>query len=582
MAKSSSSHRKKRDKISSKARTKKRSKIKSKGEKYRSKKLLKSDSSFSSEDDRRSRSRRARSRTRRDAKGTKKRARKRSFSRDSSEDSPRPRVKKRKASKKDNDYESKKRNRSREKPRRIARTSSVSSESWSCSTCPGGDISGDEIESKRHRGRPEKRKREETDRNKVESRTGRSMYRSRSRSLRSQFSESDCQSEEKVTGESNARRLKSVIAVTEEDNQGRWLDEDGHKEEITYDHDDYPSCRSNDSNDGGSKRELDTHLHVASEERTRLEGANEEEGLVSNTRIMDLPKSGNIFHKDGGRQEEVFNSSHDGTRVTDDVNESKVSGEISSLINDDLETILRQKALENLKRFRGKDQRFAVSNPEDKKQPYTVKAELVQIESPKVDGAKEYVAEIIGGTQLVEETNAPLRGSICSSINPEKEPDKKNDGNEVASAKGDVACSTPPQEAVAGKSNKKVTTTADVDKPNLATPESLKRPLASQEPPRERLLVTERRVDNVACGTAQTVNQSSNSNGQDISNGSGSAAPEPSGENRSDKQQDEAKDGSQFEQKTMSVMRGSEMVQVSYKVYIPKKAPALARRQLRR
>lgn len=475
-------------------------------------------------------------------------------------------MKKRKASKKDNDNESKKRNRSREKPRRNARTSSVSSESWSCSTCQGGDISGDEIESKRHRGRPEKPKREETDRNKVESRTGRSMYRSRSRSLRSQFSESDCQSEEKVTGESNGRRLKSVIAVTEEDNQGRWLDEDGHKEEITYDHDDYPSCRSNDSNDGGSRKELDTHLHVASEERTRVEGANEE-GLVSNARIMDLPKSGNIFHEDGGRQEEGFNSSHDGTRVTDDVNESKVSGEISSLINDDLETILRQKALANLKRFRGKDQRFAVSNPEDKKQPYTVKAELVQIESPKVDGAKEDVAEIIGRTQLVEETNAPLRGSVCSSINPEKEPDKKNDGNEVASAKRDVACSTPPQEAVSGKSNKKVTTTAIVDKPTLATPESLNRPLASLEPPQERLLVTESRVDNGACGTAQTVTQSSNSNGQDISNGSGSAAPEPSGENRSDKQQDEAKDGSQFEQKTMSVMRGSEMVQVSVLIY---------------
>lgn len=443
----------------------------------------------------------------------------------------------------------------------------MSSESWSCSTCQGGDISGDEIESKRHRGRPEKRKREETDRNKVENRTGRSMYRSRSRSLCSQISESDCQGEEKVTGESNGRRLRSVIAVTEEDNQGRWLD-DGHKEEITYDHDDYPSCRSNDSNDGGSRRELDTHLHVASEERMRVESGSEEEALVSNARIMDLPKIGNILHKDGGRQEEGFYSSHDGTRVTDHVNENKVSGEISSLKGDNLETILRQKALENLKRFRGKDQRIAVTgNPEDKKQPYTVKAELVQIESPKVDGAKEDVAEIIGGTQLEEETNAPLRGSICSSINSEKEPDKKNDGNEVASAKQDVACSTPPQEAVAGKPNKKVTTTDVVDQPNLATPESLKRPLASQEPPQERFLVTKSRVDNGVCRTAQTVTQSSNSNGQDISNGSGSAAPEPSGENRSDKQHDEAKDGSQFEQKTMSVMRGSEMVQVSVLIY---------------
>uniref|UniRef100_A0A1D1XN35 Uncharacterized protein n=1 Tax=Anthurium amnicola TaxID=1678845 RepID=A0A1D1XN35_9ARAE len=42
------------------------------------------------------------------------------------------------------------------------------------------------------------------------------------------------------------------------------------------------------------------------------------------------------------------------------------------------------------------------------------------------------------------------------------------------------------------------------------------------------------------------------------------------------------KSASEFEQKTMSVMHGREMVQVSYKVYIPKKAPALTRRQLQR
>ncbi|KAM5586105.1 hypothetical protein ABKV19_005145 [Rosa sericea] len=568
MAKSSSSHRKKRDKISSKARTKKRSKSKSKSGKYRSKKVrrrddslsfsveddsrsLSPDSSFSSEDDRRSR--RARSRNRRDVKGSKKRARKRSYNSDSSEDSPRPRAKKRKALKKVKEYEAKKRSRSREKPKRNARTSSVSSESWSCSTCQGGGVSGDEIESKRHGGRSEKRKREETDRNKVESGTERSRYRSRSRSLRSHYSESDCQSQERVTGESNGRRLRSVIAVTEEDNEGRWLDEDGHKEEITYDRDDYPSCRSNDSNDGGSKKELGNHLHVASEVRMRVESEKEEEALVSDA--------------------EGINSSRDGTMMTDHVNENKISGEISSLKDDDLETILRQKALENLKRFRGKPQRIAVTgNQEDKKQPSGAKAELVQIESPKED-----MSEINGQTRLAKETNGPpVKDSIC--------------GNEAVSAKQDVACPTH-QEPVAGIS-KMVSTTAVIDKPNLAAPKSmsgslkthstLKPALASLEPPQERLLVTESSVDNTVSVTAQTVTQSSNNDGLDISNGSGSTAPEPSGENRSGLQQDEAKDGSQFEQKTMSVMRGSEMVQVSYKVYIPKKAPALARRHLKR
>ncbi|KAI3888724.1 hypothetical protein MKX03_013892 [Papaver bracteatum] len=45
---------------------------------------------------------------------------------------------------------------------------------------------------------------------------------------------------------------------------------------------------------------------------------------------------------------------------------------------------------------------------------------------------------------------------------------------------------------------------------------------------------------------------------------------------------DAIKGSSQFEQKTMSVMRGGELVQVSYKVYIPNKPPALARRKLNR
>ncbi|KAG0468531.1 hypothetical protein HPP92_017859 [Vanilla planifolia] len=47
-------------------------------------------------------------------------------------------------------------------------------------------------------------------------------------------------------------------------------------------------------------------------------------------------------------------------------------------------------------------------------------------------------------------------------------------------------------------------------------------------------------------------------------------------------QENVADSGSQFEQKTFSRMHDGEMVQVSYKVYIPKKTPALARRKLQR
>ncbi|KAM1805027.1 hypothetical protein ACFX12_030824 [Malus domestica] len=600
MGKSSSSHTKKR----SKARTRKKSKSKSKSRKYRYKKLRRRDdsSSYSGEDDSRSlesfssfgseddsRSRRARSRTRKVAKGSKKRARRRSYSRDSSKDSDRG--KKRKSAKKKND---KKTHLRKKKPRRNASVSSRSSASFSCSTCPSGGISGDDIESKRHRGRPEKRYRDGSDINMVDSETKRARYRSWSCSSQSQCSESgDCRSEEKVTNENNTRRLRSVVTVTEEDKHGRWMDTDGHKEEITYDND-YPSCRSNDSNDGGCKRELNNRLDVAFEKRTEVESGKEEEAYVSNVRIMDLKDIRNILEKDCAGQD-------DGIGITGPVNENKnwVSGTISSLPGEDLESILRQKALENLKRFKGKHQRISAvtTNQEDEtaidlKQPSITKVELVQTESPGESGARvvvaksseEDVAERVDAIQSVEEANGPQeRVSMLSSQNLEKEPD----GNEFIPAKQDVAC--PIEQVVVGI---KVKTTAALNKPNATSPTlrghslkahpTLKQEPALQEPPEERLLVSESCVDKGAPGTAQTDPQRSNSNGEDIDDGHDSTAPEPSGENSSDKQQDEATVGSQFEQKTMSVMRGSEMVQVSYKVYIPKKAPALARRQLKR
>ncbi|KAL0399413.1 UNVERIFIED_CONTAM: hypothetical protein Sradi_2284600 [Sesamum radiatum] len=88
---------------------------------------------------------------------------------------------------------------------------------------------------------------------------------------------------------------------------------------------------------------------------------------------------------------------------------------------------------------------------------------------------------------------------------------------------------------------------------------------------------------------AKTLSTSETSPGAGTINACSSSNEEPassdrpiSGEHSLEDKKDEAKDDSQFEQKTMSVMRGGEMVQVSYKVYIPKKTPALARRQLRR
>ncbi|XWS28029.1 hypothetical protein CRYUN_Cryun25bG0031000 [Craigia yunnanensis] len=103
-------------------------------------------------------------------------------------------------------------------------------------------------------------------------------------------------------------------------------------------------------------------------------------------------------------------------------------------------------------------------------------------------------------------------------------------------------------------------------------------------------LVIESSVNEGGLGTAQTVKPPEcGNNGGKVNNALDSACDKPfsssistSGDISSDKLEDETKDGSQFQQKTMSVMRAGEMVQVSYEVYIPKRAPALARRQLKR
>ncbi|XP_068657431.1 suppressor protein SRP40-like [Aristolochia californica] len=69
----------------------------------------------------------------------------------------------------------------------------------------------------------------------------------------------------------------------------------------------------------------------------------------------------------------------------------------------------------------------------------------------------------------------------------------------------------------------------------------------------------------------------SNVSGLDVKAVGGTAPNEASNEGKGG-----AKSDSQLEQKMMSVMRGGELVQVSYKVFIPKKSPALGRRNLQR
>lgn len=97
------------------------------------------------------------------------------------------------------------------------------------------------------------------------------------------------------------------------------------------------------------------------------------------------------------------------------------------------------------------------------------------------------------------------------------------------------------------------------------------------------MLVSKSDVEKSSVETSKSVGQT-DGNTDGVENVDESSTSQPSSSLKSTLEEQNSKDqqGGQFEQKTMSVMRGGEMVEVSYKVYIPKKAPALARRHLRR
>lgn len=509
-------------------------------------------SSSSSEDDHRTR-RRSRSQARKIAKEGKKRPRKHSYSSDGSEDSPR--VRKRKGSKRNDDYEGRKRTyRKKKKLRRDLSVSSTSSESQNCSTCHDGSSSSNESEFERKRGRSERkdRNKRKPGHTKIDNKASRN--RSRSRSLSSSPRRTaGYQIEDKLTGENNSRRLRSVITVTREDNY------EGSKEEIVYDQDDYPSCRSNDSNDGGSKRELAHEPHVSSEMKRHVEDKKGE------TSVSDCRT--NVFAVSGEDVDSRFGALATNSPAMEKTNQA--SGASNNLNSDSLELILRQRALENLKRFRGGGN-IAPMNQKDRSsndmKPLFA-PESVQDKSSKVDGAR------VGGA-------TPVMGRInLLALRNDSQKSRKilvgRDGEK------EIGSASPRETLTSGNTKDKtnINIGSFTNKPKLVSsvwrrelsnaPTTRKQAITPQEPSQAKLK-SGSIVEKSAAGSAQTSTPESSNDKKEVNNTGDSASEQPlssvakpgSGDVRPDKPHDETKDGSQFEQKTMSVMRGGEMVQV--------------------
>lgn len=552
------SSKRKSSKLSSQARKTKRSR------RTKSKKLRhRDDSSSDSSDDSRSplsisssssegEYRRARSRTRNEVKGSsRKRTRRSSSSRGSSEEDSR-RVKKRKGSKKSSKSDSKKK--SRKKRRREPRVSSVSSDSRSCSTRGDSEI-------ERPRARSREKIKEKRNFSKVKNGAKSDKNPSRSCSPRSRFSDGDDHnSKDMLPVENTVRRLRSVITVA--------TSPEG-EEEIAYDHDDYPSCRSNDSNEGGSKREI-TSLDLASK---RVENAKGREALVSDIRMTENKKTG----EERGVQDSPSNSP----------SKVDVLPTVSGASGDDLESVLRLKALENLKKYRGVRLQTNTKPPADEKTKSdnevkrlsTEKVELVRNISTNEDDSR-----VIGATKVLRQNPRLKMGRESSfrSASDGKGQDGKGIIKEPGSARHSVI--SPPSK-VAFSGNSKTEDPSPASESDLGTSG-----LRQEEPDtvlnqtrKANMLVSQSDMEKSSVETSQSVGQTGG-NKDGVENVGESSASQPSSSLKPTLEEQNSKDqqGGQFEQKTMSVMRGGEMVEVSYKVYIPKKAPALARRHLRR
>ncbi|KAL2476372.1 Uncharacterized protein Adt_37108 [Abeliophyllum distichum] len=466
-----------------------------------------------------------------------KRARERSTSPDRNKDSHR--VRKRKRSKRNHDVKPKKK--SLKKSKKQLSVSSSSSDSQSCPTRRSRS-SDRTMEMERAKVMLDKEKQ------RVRGRDAHKVHRKRkvrSPSCSSCSRDSDhsvSQTEEVAAIANSSRRLRSVIAVVEHphDKEENEWEADPNKEEIVYNHDDFPSPRSIESDDVGCKGESEYHSLGASNKKSRI---GEEVTKHSFSGMEGSDKKNNTGDT---KSNEVDSNTFEKKTITD------VSVSVTDLGGDDLETILRQKALENLRNFRGGLQTHAIANlkidnESDVNKFSSAGADVIQNKSIKQDSSNVAC--------LTREKDHSSMPTITRDLSHYKEIEKDITGHDNVGKER----RTNKQNAIHLSDGAALSIHSENEDCSTAHVVITKPP--SIPDPNQGAGATN------ACSSAIME----------------STCVEPtSGEHTLKDQQNEAKDSSQFEQKRMSVMRGGEMVEVSYKVYIPKRAPALARRQLRR
>lgn len=453
------------------------------------------------------------------------------------------------------------------------------------SACEPNDHSERDYEGKEEKVESKERKGRENGKERSARKRSRDRSRSCSPSKLHCESNSYC-SEEKELEKNNPKRLKSVIVVMKdyETDVARDLGrDDGHKDEIVCDFDDYPS-KSNDSNDGVSGREVVSYSHEISSVKRSLEDPNSET-VASDIRASEVPEiQSRVAEGSGGMTSSLVRSGVDDPLMG---MRSEVSIDNASSMSDDLETVLRQKALENLLKRQGK-----LSTRDDKKTN-------LDIELKKPSIVKGHSVNHHKSLQKVGPTDSsgPSEGNDGHLLSLRKE-------NAHPEEKGKA-----PGDFVNNRPNVGLSTRTSTRKEPLGAKNTWRRQLIPQEPsqinpssPREMIVndskqhfnskkYSQPNGHNLSAPQETMSKDSTKDSASPICHTKGSAEnvdavtasePSASGERSTNDKTNETDEDAQFQQKTMSVMRGGEMVQVSYKVYIPKKIPALARRQLKR
>ncbi|KAL3821213.1 hypothetical protein ACJIZ3_007118 [Penstemon smallii] len=304
-------------------------------------------------------------------------------------------------------------------------------------------------------------------------------------------------SDEALAPASNSRRLKSVITIVNQSHEEEdILENDPNKEEIVYDYNDYPSPKSLDSNEGGSQPEVGEE-------------------------VTELGKSG--IHGD-----HQVNDAH--TNNFEKENETNVSVPVAALGGDDLETILRQKALENLRKFKGGIQRS------------TVNLNTNNENDVKVSSSKE--------VDIIENKSTTNQGSTTTQeVNQRSGLTLERDFSRLNEVKGEHV------EAECGIDKLTVT-----QLPNEKNSTSSSSAVSVQGEPRSDIIPSAGAATNACCNSSNKETTSSSS-----------SRPISEEHSLEDQQNESNKDSSQFEQKTMAVMRGGEMVQVRVLIYLTHK-----------